>query len=218
MKSGSKPFYTGKRILITGGPTWVPIDAMRVIGNRSTGTLSHLLAVALADEGATITLLEGPVQHPLKDKRIRVVPFVFFDELAAALEKEVKTKPYDIVIHAAAVSDFKLQKPFKTKIDSANQLVLTLVPTEKLITKIKRWAPRTFLVGFKLAGTMNARCAASKTAALFSTPHCDLVIANSIQNGAYEGFIVGPQKNILAFASTREHLVRALVEVLKERL
>jgi len=54
-----------KRILITCGPTWVPIDGMRVISNRSSGQLGQTIAQDLTKAGAKVTLLEGPVERPL---------------------------------------------------------------------------------------------------------------------------------------------------------
>ena len=69
-----------KRILITCGPTWVPVDTMRVISNQSTGTLGQMIAEGFAKAGAKVTLLEGPVTRQLKSKSVKVLKFVFFDE------------------------------------------------------------------------------------------------------------------------------------------
>ena len=104
-----------KKVLITCGPTWIPIDAMRVISNQSTGTLGQMIAEDFAKAGAKVTLLEGPVTRELKSKTIKILKFVFFDEFTGLIKKELKKK-VDICIHAAAVSDYKLKKPGRKKI------------------------------------------------------------------------------------------------------
>ncbi len=79
-----------KKVLITSGPTWVSIDPMRVISNRATGELGHKLALALAKEGAKVTLLEGPVTKPLTASNVTIKKFCFYDELKALLTIELK--------------------------------------------------------------------------------------------------------------------------------
>src|ERR1041385_7988360 len=146
---------SGKKILITCGPTWVAIDDVRVLSNRSTGELGRILARRLKGAGAKVTVLEGPVTEPLKDRLIKVLKFSFFEELTELLNEELK-KRYDVVIHAAAVSDFRLPKKFSGKISSEKRrLNLNLVRAPKLINRIKKIAPKTFLVGFKLESDFN---------------------------------------------------------------
>ena len=66
-----------KKVLITCGPTWVPIDDMRVIANRSTGEMGYLLAEAFAKEETKVTLLLGPVEEKALSKNVRKVRFTF---------------------------------------------------------------------------------------------------------------------------------------------
>ena len=183
------------RVLITCGPTWVPIDGIRVISNRSTGEMGHALAQAFLKRKARVTLLEGPMA---------------FDELKKVLKKEVQ-KGYDTVIHAAAVSDFKLKTPLKGKVSSQKPLVLNLVPTPKIIASIKKWSPRTFLVGFKLEPGLTRLRVRRLTQELFRTG-CDLVVANTIENG-YKGFIVDVRGAILAEAHSKPALARHLARI-----
>src|SRR3989338_7283903 len=112
------------RVLITCGPTWVPIDGVRVISNRSTGEMGHALARAFLKRKAHVTMLEGPMA---------------FDELKSVLKKEAQ-KGHDVVIHAAAVSDFKLKTPRKRKISSRKPLVLKLVPPPRFSALFKKWS------------------------------------------------------------------------------
>ena len=188
-KLASKPF-TKKNVLITCGPTWVAIDDVRVISNRSTGQLGQHLAQNFKKQGAHVTLLEGPVAHPLKANGIRIIKFNFYDELKQKLHQEL-TKKYDVIIHAAAVSDYVPEKQHKGKIKSnLSSLSLRLRPAAKLINFIKRWQPKGFLIGFKLEENLNKSVIAKATQSLFKQAKCDLVVANSLKGSTYKGFMV----------------------------
>ena len=78
-----------KRVLITCGPTWVPIDDVRVISNVSSGEMGHLIAQSFQSKGALVTIIEGPVTQTLEDKKIKIIKYRFFDELARVLKKEL---------------------------------------------------------------------------------------------------------------------------------
>lgn len=193
----------------------MPIDDTRLISNQSTGKLGQLLALGLDKLKAKVTLLEGPVEEPLQSSSIRIKKFAFFDELLKLLKFEVWQK-YDIIIHAAAVSDYRLKKAFKTKIPSSlKALTLTLTPTPKIINEIKKIDPKSFLVGFKLESRISPQRAVKATRDLFTKAHCDLVVANSIQNKNYLGYIVNREKNILSEAKSRKELVRNLLKILQ---
>ncbi|MFT5387733.1 MAG: phosphopantothenoylcysteine decarboxylase/phosphopantothenate--cysteine ligase [Lysobacterales bacterium] len=203
-----------KRILITCGPTWVPIDDMRVISNKSTGTLGHILAGALDKKNAQVTLLEGPVTRVLKTKNVIVKKFHFYDDFITLFKKELKHK-YDIVIHAAAVSDYKLKTEHTKKISSkVDKLTLNLVPTEKVIYKIKEINPNALLVGFKLESEMNKTVALERTQNLFEKAKCDFVIANSSTDKTYKAYLIDNNKNFIALEKTRQDIITKLIESL----
>lgn len=195
-------------VLITCGPTWVPVDDVRVISNISSGEMGHLIAQSFKKAKAHVTIIEGPVTHVLQDKGIKVIKYRFFDELARIFKSELRKK-YDIVVHAAAVSDFKVQGASNKKIDSAKALTLRLTPTEKLIQSVKRLSPESFLVGFKL----ESKNVVKETKALFIDAGCDLVVANVLKGG-YQGFIVDADTNILCKAKTKQKIANELVNFL----
>lgn len=207
----------GKKVLITCGPTWVAIDDMRVLSNRSTGELGHLLAKKLSAAQANVVLLQGPVTHPFQSNKVRVVNFCYFQELFDLLDKELNSR-YDCVIHAAAVSDFKPKKKFKNKVSSGKNLRLDLVPTPKIINRIKHHQPKTFLVGFKLENHFSDASAVKETKELFSKAHCDLVVANFMKTGGYEALILGAGRSLLGKAKSKSQLTTMLVSLLKNRL
>ena len=185
------------RVLLTCGPTWVPIDSVRIISNRSTGQMGALIVRELKKSGALVTEIKGPL---------------FFDDFKTALKRELRKK-YDVVIHAAAVSDFKAAAGGKGKLDSTKALTLRLVPTEKLINSIKKISPGSFLVGFKLEPDLNARNIFSKTRGLFAQSGCDLVVANTLKRG-YKGFIVDADGKVLAQANNKQAIANDLVKLI----
>lgn len=204
-----------KKILVTCGATWVAVDPVRVISNCSSGELGKQIAGALKKSGAKVTLLEGPGSYPLDDKSIRVRKFRYFSELAALFNSEIK-RGYACVVHAAAVSDYQLRHPAKTKCRSGKkELVLRLSPTPKLINRVKKISPRTFLVGFKLeSSTARVKESAQN---LFKAAGCDLVIANSLRNG-YRGLILDKTLQTINKAASRTDMADKLIQILKERL
>jgi phosphopantothenoylcysteine decarboxylase/phosphopantothenate--cysteine ligase len=199
------------RVLITCGATWSPIDDVRVISNVSTGEMGHLIARAFSSKKAQVTVIEGPVTHLLADKKIKFIKYRFFDELARILKAEL-LKKYDIIIHAAAVSDFKVRRSSKSKIPSGKALVLNLIPAPKLIKAIKRLSPESFLVGFKLESNLNPKDILKTVKPLFTGAGCNLVVANSLAGG-YRGFIVDPDGDILSKANDKQTLAQKLVKL-----
>ena len=207
-----------KKILVTCGPAWVPIDAVRVVSNVSSGALGQRVALDCARSGAKVTLLEGPVTAPLSSRSIRILKFCFFDELQKLLKQELH-KDVDAVIHAAAVADYKLKKPVRHKLSSEKRtLRLEFVATPKLIRTIKRLAPKTFLVGFKLEPHIFRKSARRKVRELFRKADCDVIVGNALPARGYKGFVLDRDERILASAADRAKMSRALVRILREHL
>ena len=200
------------RVLVTCGATWTPIDDVRFISNVSSGEMGHLIAAAFSKKSAVVTLIEGPVTHTLIDKKIKVIKYRFFDELARVLKAEL-LKKYDIIIHAAAVSDFKVAGASKSKISSDKARILNLVATPKLIKDIKRLSPESFLVGFKLESNLNPKNIFKTVKPLFTSSGCDLVVANTL-TGGYRGFIVNADGDLLAKASSKKKIAQSLAEII----
>ncbi len=141
-------------VLVTIGPTQEPLDAMRLISNRSTGELGTLLSVALAEAGHRVIALRGTgataSPKPLDHGQIRVIPFTTTEDLRLALEKLSAEEAIGAVFHAAAVSDFFLPAAGPGKIPSSGgSLTLTLEPTPKLLPMMKSWFPKARITGWK---------------------------------------------------------------------
>lgn len=138
-------------VLITAGATRNRLDAMRCITAFSSGRTGVELAQALAPH-APVHLLGSP------EALLRAGPGLDGEEyegtrdLMARVERWVHAHPGGVVLHAAAVGDYEAE-PLAGKIASgAEELVLRLRPTPKILDHIRAWDPGVFLVSFKAAG------------------------------------------------------------------
>ncbi len=203
---------------MTCGPTWVALDSVRVISNKSTGELGIRIAHNLAQKGARVTLLQGPVLHSENLNSIRIVKFNYFDELSKHFKRELKKK-YDCVIHSAAVSDYRPVRYVNKKMTSElRKISLQLIPTEKLIARVKAISPNSFLVGFKLESNSKNQFLATKASKQIKKFNCDLVVANSQIRHRYKALIFNKQMRLLAKKTTRQGIARRLVEILGDVL
>lgn len=209
-----------KKILVTAGPTWVAIDKVRVITNIFKGTLGMIIAKEATKRGAKTTLLLGPggVSLP-KIPSLKVIPFKFFDELFYLMKKEISSKKYDIVIHSAAVSDFKPAKVYKGKISSQREeLLLKLKPTIKIVDQIKKWDRKIFLVKFKVECGISKKKLIEKGYQSMLQSDAQLIMANDltqIKEKTHKAFIIDREKNII-FCKTKEEIAKKLLDYISK--
>ena len=209
---------SNKRVLITAGPTWVPIDNVRVISNIATGETGILLAEEAHRQGAKVTLLLGPISDCHLDNSINIIRFKFFDELHKVVKEELKNKKYDIVIHSAAVSDYKPEICYRQKIKSGiRKWRLNLIPTPKIIDLIKKIDSALFLVGFKFEPGVSKQLLLKKAKNLMNAALLDLVVANSICNSRYAAYIMSKDKTYGVFRN-KNSLTDKLIQMIGENL
>jgi len=197
---GSSPVLKGKKVLITAGPTIEYIDPVRVITNQSTGKTGVLLASEFVSAGAKVTMIYGPgTETPPKGAKI--VHVKTSSQMSEALKKEMRQK-WDIVILAAAVSDYTPEKPSKTKLDSdLSRISLKMRKVPKMINDIKKIQKDVFLVGFKAETGISKEQLIKKAREKIVQADCDLVIANDIgtkrykENSGYNNVISVDLKN-----------------------
>jgi phosphopantothenoylcysteine decarboxylase / phosphopantothenate---cysteine ligase len=138
----------GLRVLVTAGGTREPIDAVRFVGNRSSGRMGFALAEAAAALGAEVTVVAANVGLPRRPG-IRYVDVGTAAELRAACEEAFAAN--DVLLMAAAVADFRPAAPAAGKIkkEGRPELALSLEPTEDVLTALSaRRRPGQTLVGF----------------------------------------------------------------------
>ncbi|PIP20346.1 MAG: hypothetical protein COX40_05270 [Candidatus Omnitrophica bacterium CG23_combo_of_CG06-09_8_20_14_all_40_11] len=222
-----------KRILITAGPTWVSIDSVRVISNIATGETGILLAEKLQNLGARVTLLLGPVDTCCLNKKInpalsylnhrpsrrkggiKLLRFRFFDELKDKIIQELKYKKYDIVIHSAAVSDYKPVKTYSHKIRSGiKNLRLGLVPTEKIIDLLKRIDNSIILIGFKFEPQAKKGMLIKRAKELIRAANLDLAVANTMNKNKYYAYILDNYNHSYGPVFNKKDLVTKLADLM----
>lgn len=137
---------SGKKILITAGPTYEAIDAVRGITNRSSGKMGYAVAQAALELGANVMLISGPTALA-KPQGAQCVDV----ESAAQMFEAVKQHAgnCDIFIGVAAVADYRVAKPARQKLKkSASNLTLELVPNPDILAYVANMAEPPFCVGF----------------------------------------------------------------------
>lgn len=199
---GASPVLKGKKVLITAGPTIEYIDPVRVITNQSTGKTGVLLASEFVSAGSKVTMIYGPGTE-MPPKGAKVVHVKTSSQMSEAVKKEMRQK-WDIVILAAAVSDYTPEKPSKTKLDSdLSRISLKMKKVPKMINGIKKIQKNVFLVGFKAETGISKEQLIKKAREKIVQSDCDLVIANDIgtkrykENSGYNNVISVDLKNII---------------------
>ena len=206
---------SGKRILITAGPTWVSLDTVRVISNIASGETGILLAQALARKGARVTLMLGPVKADYKNNSVKVINFRFFNELRSLLKNELEKKRYAVIIHSAAVADYAPSGPGKHKKISSGlkALRLNLKPTPKIIDSLRKINPGSFLIGFKFEPDLQKNELLARANRLMKRAGLDLIVANSICEKKYIAYLISAEKYSGPFFS-KKSMVKNLVRLI----
>lgn len=178
-KFGSSSILKGKKVLITAGPTIEYIDPVRIITNQSTGKTGVLLASEFVSAGSKVTMIYGPGTE-MPPKGAKVIRVETSSEMRNAIRKEMKQK-FDIIILAAAASDYTPETPKRTKLHSdLLRISLKLKRVPKMINDVKKIQSNVFLVGFKAETNVTKKVLIEKARDKMIQSDCDLVIANDI--------------------------------------
>lgn len=186
--------------IVTAGPTYEPLDEVRRLTNFSTGRLGTELANYLAARGHKVVLLIGETAVYAGERRAqRVENFTTTTDLREKL-KALSIKKVDGVFHAAAVGDFTFGRIFEpgengklaevkaTKKISTRRgkLLVELLPTQKIISELRGWFPKTKLVGWKFEADGKRADAVAAGQAQITECATDLCVINGPAYG--EGF------------------------------
>jgi phosphopantothenoylcysteine decarboxylase/phosphopantothenate--cysteine ligase len=137
---------SGRRVVVTAGPTWEPIDPVRFLGNRSTGRMGFAIAAEAFRRGADVILVVGPgtVEPPAGPRAVRVSTA---EEMRVAVREAAAEA--DAVVMAAAVADFRPEHIESTKVKKeAGPPEIKLVPTTDILSELGEARGRRILVGF----------------------------------------------------------------------
>lgn len=167
-----KSGLSGKKVLVTAGPTREFSDPVRFISNPSSGKMGYALAEVAAARGAEVLLISGPVSLP-KPTEVHLVNVTSAEEMNQAVLRHMKGR--DLAIMAAAVSDYKpaIRAPGKTP-KAAERVSLELERTPDILEGIGKKKKGLFLVGFA-AETDNL---VEKTREKMVRKNCDMMIGN----------------------------------------
>ena len=187
---------TGRHALVTSGPTHEPIDPVRYIANRSSGRQGHAIAAALAELGARVTLVSGPVTVPDPPG----VTIRHVESAREMLDACQSALPADIAVFAAAVADWRVEQASSGKIKKqpgAAPPSLTLVPNPDILATIAAPGPTRprLVVGFAAETDDVTENAQGK----LKRKNADWIIAND----------VSPATGIMGGLENAVHLVSA---------
>jgi phosphopantothenoylcysteine decarboxylase/phosphopantothenate--cysteine ligase len=204
---------SGRRFLVTAGPTHEPIDPVRFIGNHSTGKMGFALAQALADLGGRVTLVTGPTRQVIDHPRVTVVPVGTAAEMA---EASLEAFPAcDGAVLSAAVADYRPAKVHDQKMKKRDgELSITLERTVDIaasLAEIKR--EDQLVVGFALETENERENALGK----MKRKRFDMIVMNSL-NDPGAGFGHDTNRVTLMFPDGEERALelKSKIEVARD--
>ena len=203
----------GKRVLVTSGPTFEPIDPVRFIGNRSSGKQGHALAEALRQQGAEVIFVSGPTQQPTL-AGVQTIKVQTAREMLAACESAL---PVDIAICAAAVGDWRSVETANEKLKKGVAApVLALTENPDILAALSKAQEKRpgLVIGFA-AETSDVLVNATQKRL---RKGCDWLLANSVAAG--HGFdqdenqvtLIREGETVAWERQTKTQIARRLVE------
>lgn len=166
-----------KKVVITAGPTYEPLDPVRFIGNHSTGKMGFDIAVEAASRGADVVLITGPTSLKITHPAIKMVRVTTANEMYQQCHKFFSSA--DIVIGAAAVADYRPKVVADQKIKKNDEeFVIALEKNPDILASLGAVKSHQFLVGFALETENEIEYAKSK----LKKKNLDLIVLNSLND------------------------------------
>ena len=215
-------FLHGQTVLVTAGPTREPLDPVRYLSNRSSGRMGLALAEALAERGASIELILGPVSGTVRHPRIRV----HRAQTARDMQEHCLRlgEGCTLLVFAAAVSDYRPLHFSENKIKKSDgNLELKLTPNPDLLLEAGlRKGPHQKTVGFALESDQEMTFAMEKMHA----KRADMIVLNSLnqEGGAMDSeemecTLLTPHHQPLPLPrQPKKALARSVVEAMRQLL
>jgi phosphopantothenoylcysteine decarboxylase/phosphopantothenate--cysteine ligase len=197
--------WSGRRVLVSAGGTREAIDAVRFLGNRSSGRMGFAIADAAAARGAAVTVIAANVALE-RNARVRYIDVTSTAELAQACEREAPAA--DLIVMCAAVADFRLSVQHAGKLERASEerLTLELEPTPDILAALaEHRRPGQTIIGF--AAEHGAQ-SITRARAKLERKQLDMIAFNDISDPAI-GFDALENELTLITADGERHLARA---------
>jgi len=194
------PLY-GKKALVTAGPTYEAIDPVRFIGNHSSGKMGFAIAEELAKNGASVTLIHGPVHVSTHNSSIKTIAVTSAEEMHTECIRAFQES--DITVMSAAVADYRPALAAKEKIKKTEATFqLKLVHTPDILTELGAKKKKSQLViGFALETTNEIKNASTK----LKKKNLDAIILNSMRS---EGSGPGVDTNKITIIDKQNKITR----------
>ena len=218
-------------VLVTAGSTIEYIDSVRILTNLSSGKMGLNIAQQCSDKGFSVTLVygHGSLNIP-DDPRMNIMRVKTTEEMFKAVRERILRGKQQVVFHAAAVADFSISNSSKNrsyKMDTRNGTkTLKLVPTAKIVDRLKEFDKKIFLVVFKAEYDISEELLIKKAFDKLRECNGDLIVANDVSrrgcdfgSDTNEVYIIDKEKNIthVPLKSKRE-IARNLVKIVCKKL
>ncbi|MFT5859565.1 MAG: phosphopantothenoylcysteine decarboxylase/phosphopantothenate--cysteine ligase [Flavobacteriaceae bacterium] len=213
------PRISGKKVLITAGPTHEAIDPVRFIGNHSSGKMGYALAKQMLNEGAEVLLVSGPTKLSLEDPNLKVIYVNSAQQMLETVQEHWGA--CDFGIFAAAVADYRPADIAKEKIKKTDEeLTIKLIKNPDILQWAGKNKAKQVVVGFALE-TNNLEANAKKK---LERKKLNFIVMNTLQDdGAGFGHdtnkisILDDRNNVESFElKTKDAVARDIIAYLKK--
>ncbi len=218
-------------VLVTAGSTIEYIDSVRILTNLSSGKMGLNIAQQCLDKGFNVTLVygHGTLNIP-DDPRMNIIRVKTTEEMFKAVRERILRRRQHVVFHAAAVADFSISNSSKKrsyKMDSQNGTkTLKLVPTAKIVDRLKEFDKKIFLVAFKAEYDISKELLIKKAFDKLRECNGDLIVANDVSkrgcdfgSDTNDVYIIDKEKNITHVPlKSKTEIARNLVKIVCNKL
>jgi len=197
----SKKKLKSKKILVTAGPTFEPIDPVRFIGNYSSGKMGYAIAEELANQGAEVILISGPTHLEINNPLVNKINVQTAQEMYDSAISNFSS--CDAAIMSAAVADFKPAKQYDKKVKRGkDDMQITLEPNKDIAAELgKMKKDYQIIVGFALETDNELENAKKK----IQNKNLDFIVLNSLQE---KGAGFGHDTNKITIIDNKDHMTK----------
>lgn len=222
---------SGINVLVTAGSTVEFIDSVRILTNLSSGKMGLNIAQQCLDKCFNVTFVygHGSLNIP-DDPRMNIIRIKTTEEMLKVVKERILNEKQHIVFHAAAVADFSIlhsSKKMPNKMDTRNGTkTIKLVPTTKIVDKIKQFDNNIFLVAFKAEYGVSKELLVKRALAKLNECNGDLIVANDVSrkgcdfgSDTNEVYIIDKEKDIIHIPlESKKEIARNLLEIVCKKL
>lgn len=222
---------SGINVLVTAGSTVEYIDSVRILTNLSSGKMGLNIAQQCLDKCFNVTFVygHGSLNIP-DDPRMNIIRIKTTEQMLKVVKERILNEKQHIVFHAAAVADFSISHSSKkrpNKMDTRNGTkTIKLVPTTKIVDKIKQFDNKIFLVAFKAEYGISKELLVKRALAKLNECNGDLIVANDVSrkgcdfgSDTNEVYIIDKEKDIIHIPlESKKEIARNLLKIVCKKL